>query len=151
MWKMHQFTPAKHTLAARSLQKPCTRTAFVAGRAVRLTMDLKMAPVNGSSIRPCGSLPSERQAIFLSDDSSDKRLVQLHNRLRTVQVKYRQAAWRHSRLRNVVDDQHGAVEHKHTHKHVHILSLCARDQWRPFRHSCGRRRVSGVTAISFKL
>ncbi len=50
--KMHQFTLAKHTLAAR---KPYTRTAFVAVRAVRLATDSKTAPVNGSLIRPCFS------------------------------------------------------------------------------------------------
>ncbi len=33
--------------------KPYTRTAFVAGSAVRLATDMKTAPVNGSSIRPC--------------------------------------------------------------------------------------------------
>ncbi len=66
----------------------------------------------------------ERAATFLSDDSSDKRLVQLHDRL----PRGSQAAWRRSRLRNVVDDQRGAVEHKHTY--IHVLTLWARDQWR---------------------
>ncbi len=33
--------------------KPYTRTAIVAGSAVRLATDAKTAPVNGSSIMPC--------------------------------------------------------------------------------------------------
>ncbi len=50
-WKIYQFTLAKHTLAARSLQNPThVYTAFVAVRAVRLATDSKTAPVNGSSI-----------------------------------------------------------------------------------------------------
>ncbi len=54
MWKIYLFTLAKRTLAARSLQNPThVRTAFVAGRAVRLATDSKTATVNGSSIRPC--------------------------------------------------------------------------------------------------
>ncbi len=120
--------------------KPYTRTAFVAGRAVRLAIRTRrrhpsMAPRLGR-ISP----PRERQATFLSDDSSDKRLVQLHDRLPRGSV----AAWRRSRLRNVVHDRRGAVEHKHTY--IHVLTLWARDQWRPFRlfhssSSLGTRQV----------
>ncbi len=77
--------------------------------------------------------PREWQATFLSDDSSNKRLVQLHNRL----PRDSQAAWRRSRLRNVVNDQCGAVEHKHTYIHVHVLTpngdlsaaLMEEDRW----------------------
>ncbi len=94
--------------------KPCTRTVFVAGRAVRLATDSKTANANGSSIRPWFSAQRERAATFLSDDSSEKRLVQLHDRL----PRGSQAAWRRSRLINVADDQCGAVEHKHTYIHV---------------------------------
>ncbi len=53
----------------------------------------------------------ERQATFLSDDSSDKRLVQLHDGL----AQGSQAAWRRSWLRIVVDDQRGAVEWTQAH------------------------------------
>ncbi len=70
------------------------------------------------------SSPRERAATFLSDDSSDKGLVQLYDRLPWGS----QAAWRRSRLRNVVDDQREAVEHKHTY--IHVLTLWAHDQWR---------------------
>ncbi len=66
----------------------------------------------------CISPPRERAATFLLDDSSSERLVQLHDRL----PRGSQAAWRRSRSRNVVDDQRGAVEHKHTYIHVHVLS-----------------------------
>ncbi len=34
-------------------------------------------------------------------------------------------------MRNVAHDQRKAVEHKHTY--IHILTLWARAQWRPFR------------------
>ncbi len=42
------------------------------------------------------SPPREWQATFLSDDSSDKRLIQLHDRL----PRGSEAAWRRSRLMN---------------------------------------------------
>ncbi len=89
-WKMHQFTLAKHTLAARSFG------------VVKLPGDIHA---------------------------------------------------RETRLRNAVNDQRRAVVHKHTyiHTYIHVLSLRARDQWRPFHHSCGRRRVTRVTAVSFKV
>ncbi len=130
MWKMHQFTLAKHTPP-----KPYTRTAFVAGRAVRLATDLKTAPVNGYSIRPCFSA----QRAASNPPVGDKRLVQLHNR----PPQGSQAVWRHSRLRNVVDDQREEVEHKHTY--IHVPTLWARDQWRPFRRSCGRIKTSELS------
>ncbi len=50
----------------------------VAVCAVRVDTDLKTALVNGSLIRPCFST---LRAASLSDDSSDKRLVQLCDRL----------------------------------------------------------------------
>ncbi len=136
-WKMHQFTLAKLTVAARSLQNHT--------HAPRLWLEalyalLRRRRRHRSMARRLGrvSPPRERQATFLSDDSSEKSLVQLHDRL----PRGSQAAWRRSRLRNVAHDQRGAVEHKHTS--IHVLTLWARDQWRPFRPSCGRRRVSRV-------
>ncbi len=91
--------------------KPYTRTVLVAGHAVRLATDSKTAPVNGSSIRPCFSALRAGSPTFLSDDSNDKRLVQIHDRL----LWGSQATWRRSRLGSVVDNQRRAVEHKHTY------------------------------------
>ncbi len=125
---MHQFTLAKHTLAARSLQNHT--------HAPRLWLEALYALLRTRRRRPSmaprlGRVfpPRERAATFLSDDNSNKRLVQLHDRL----PRGSQAAWRRSRLRNVVHDQRGAVEHKHTY--IHVLTLWARDQWQPFRCS----------------
>ncbi len=92
--------------------KPYTRTAFVAVRAVCLATNSKTALVNGSSSRLYFSAQKAACHLLL-DDSNDKRLVQLCNRL----PRGSQAAWRHSRLRNVIHDQCGAVEHK-THIHT---------------------------------
>ncbi len=124
-WKIHQFTLAKH-ISCTIPPKPYTRTAFVAVCTVRLATNSKTASVNGSSIRPCFP-PTERAGTFLSN--SDKRPVQLHDRL----PRASQAAWRRSRLSNVVDDQRRAVEHKHTMSYIHVLTLWACDQWRPFK------------------
>ncbi len=128
MWKMHQYTLAKHTLAARSLQNPTHVTRLWLEALYALLRTRRRHP---SMARRLGrvSPPRERQATFLSIDSSDKRLVQLHDRL----LRGSQAAWRRSRLRNVAHDQREAVEHKHTY--IHVLTLWARDQWRPFRLS----------------
>ncbi len=81
-----------------------------------------MAPQLGRT-----SPPREQQATFLSDDSSDIRLVQLHDRL----LRGSQAAYGRSRLRNIVHDQREAVEHTY----IHVLTLWAHDQWQPFRLS----------------
>ncbi len=128
MWKMHQYTLAKHSLAARSLPNPTHVPRLWLEALYALLRTRRWHP---SMARRLGrvSPPREQQATFLSDDSSDKRLVQLHGRL----LCGSQAAWRRSRLRNVAHDQHGAVEHKHTY--IHVLTLWARDQWRPFRRS----------------
>ncbi len=127
-WKMHQYTLAKHTLAARSLLNHTHAPRLWLEALYALLRTRRRHP--SMARRLCRvSMPRERQAAFLSDDSSDKRLVQLHDRL----PRGSQAAWRRSRLRNVVHDQRGAVEHKHTC--IHVLTLWARDQWRPFRRS----------------
>ncbi len=89
------------------------------------------------------STPSERQATFLSDDSSDQRLVQLHERL----PRGSQAAWRRSRLRNVVHDQCGAVEHKHTYIYVHTQERMSR---RRRRRSVQLRKTCVVEFLSAK-
>ncbi len=136
-WKMHQFTLAKHRLAARSFQNPTLvpHLWLEALYALLWTQrrHLSMAPRLGR-VSPSW----ERQATFLLGDSSEKGQY-------SFMIDYHRAAWRRSRLRNVVDDQCGAVEHKHTY--THVLTLWARDQWRPFCRSCGRRRVSWVTAV----
>ncbi len=62
-------------------------------------------PQLGSAMRAGSHLPVGKIA-------ATKSLVQLHNRL----PRGSQAAWRCSRLRNVVDDQRAAVEHKHTYR-----------------------------------
>ncbi len=127
MWKMHQYKLAKQ-LAAQSLQIPTHVPRLWLEALYALLWTRRRHP---SMARRLGrvSPPRERQATFLSDDSSDKRLVQLHDRL----LLGSQAAWGRSRLRNVAHDQHGAVEHKHTY--IHVLTLWARDQWRHFRRS----------------
>ncbi len=66
------------------------------------------------------SPPRQWQATFLSYDSSDKTLVQLHDRL----LRGSQTAWRRSRLRNTVDNQRRAVEHKQ-HTYIPVLTLWA--------------------------
>ncbi len=139
-WKMHQFTLDKHTLAARSLQYHIHAPRLWLEALYALLQTQRRHP---SMVRRLGrvSTPWERQATFLSDDSSDKRLVQLHDRL----PRGSQASWRRSRLKNVGHDQGGAVEHKHTY--IHVLTLWACDQWWPFCRSWGRRRVSWVTTI----
>ncbi len=118
-WKMHQFTLAKHTSAARSLQNPTHAPRLWLEALYALLQTRRRHP----SMAPRVSQPWEWAATFLLDDSSDKRLVQLHDRL----PRGSQAAWRRSRLRNVVDDQREVVEHKHTY--IHVLTLWARDQW----------------------
>ncbi len=112
---MHQFTLAKHTLAARSFQIS-TQVPLCVLYVLLWTLRRhpSMAPWLGRV-----SSPREQAATFLSDDSSDQWLVQLDDRL----LRGSQAACRRSRLRNVVVDQRGAVEHKHTY--VHVLTLWA--------------------------
>ncbi len=136
MWKMHQFTLAKHTLATRSLTNsthaPCLWLEALYTLLRTRRRHPSMAPRLGRV-----SLPWEWQATFLPVDSSDKRLIQLHDRL----PRGSQAAWRRSRIRNVVHDQRGAVEHKHTY--IHVLTLWTRDQWQPFRRFWG----SWVTTV----
>ncbi len=122
-WKMHQFKLAKHTLAARSIQNHTHAQRLWVKALYALLRARRRHP--SMARRLCRvSTPWERQATFLSVDSSNKRLVQLHDRL----PRGSQAAWRRSRLRNVGHDQRGPVEHKHTY--IHVLTIRARDQWR---------------------
>ncbi len=62
------------------------------------------------------SLPRERQATFLSDDSSDKTLVQLHDRL----PPGGQVAWRCSRLRSVVHEYTISAGQLNTSTHTYM-------------------------------
>ncbi len=140
-WKVHQFTLAKHTLAARSLHNHIHAPRLWLEALFALLRKRRRHPSLASRLgRPCFS--ALRAASHLPVRWQQRqRLVQLHDRL----PRGSQAAWRRSRLRNMVDDQRKAVEHKHTY--IHVLTLWARDQWRPFRRSWGRRRVSWVMAI----
>ncbi len=113
-WKMHQYTLAKHTLAAQSLQNPTHVPRLWLEALYALLRTRRRHP---SMARRLGrvSPPRERQATVLSDDSSDKRLVQLHDRLPWGS----QAAWRRSRFRNVGHDQRGALN-TNTHTYMYL-------------------------------
>ncbi len=108
-WKMHQFTLAKHTLAARSIQNHTHVPRLWLKALYALLRTRRRHP--SMARRLCRvSTPWERQATFLSDDSSNKRLVQLHDRL----PRGSQAAWRRSRSTNVVHDRGWTQTHIHT-------------------------------------
>ncbi len=114
-WKVHQFTLAEHILAARSLLNPTlvphlelyALYALLRTRRWHQSMAPRLGRVSPSR---------EWQATFLSDDSSDKRLVQLHDRL----PRGSQATWGRSRLRNVVHDQREAVMNTNTHTYMYL-------------------------------
>ncbi len=117
-----------------------TCTELVAVCAVHVATDSKAEPVNGFSIRLC--FFAQRVASHLPVGWQQ---LQLHDRL----PRGSQAAWRRFSIEKRISRSARAGEHKHTY--IHVLTVCARDQWRPFFRSCGRRWVSWVMAVSFKL